>query len=279
MVDRSTLVKASREVFGEQDTVRRRNKILRWSFAGLVFAVFGVAFAAALYSRISVSRPISMPQVKRTPQQTALQTLQLHVDLSPAQSKDMAYRALFRYWDIPYQGNVPPCRQAQVYGLDCLSGQGSLGMLNQLNRPAILKLVDGDGHEYYVTLTAVRGRNADFVVGNENRTVDIKEIEMHWFGDYSLLRETPPNYKGDVRPGTSGPEVLWLDKQLAVIQGRKTRERKAPTYDNVLVRQVKEFQVSKGLKPDGIVGPKTISQLDTEVGSIGPRLHPREVEK
>ena len=102
---------------------------------------------------------------------------------------------------------------------------------------------------------------------------------MRWLGDYSLLRETPPNYKGDVRPGASGPEVRWLDKQLAVIQGRKTRERKAPTYDDVLVRQVKEFQVSKGLTPDGIVGPKTISQLDTEVGSIGPRLHPREAEK
>lgn len=278
-VDRSTLVKASREVFGEQDTGRRRNVILRRSFAVLVFAVCGVAFAATYYSRVTVSRPISIPQVKQTPQQTALHTLQWPVDFSPAQSKDMAYRALFRYWDIPYQGNVPPCRQAQAYGLDCLSGQGSLGMLNQLNRPAILKLVDGDGHEYYVTLTAVRGRNADFVVGNEDRTVDIKEIEMRWFGDYSLLRETPPNYKGDVRPGASGPEVRWLDKQLAVIQGRKTRERKVLTYDDAFVRQVKEFQMSKGLTPDGIVGPKTISQLDTEIGSIGPRLNRGELEK
>jgi general secretion pathway protein A len=220
-----------------------------------------------------------MPPVKQAPQQTALNTLQWPVDLSPAQSKDMAYRALFRYWEIPYQGNVSPCRQAQAYGLDCVSGQGSLGSLIQLNRPAILKFYEGNGDEYYVTLTAVRGLHADFVVGGENRTVDIKEIEARWFGDYSLLRQTPLNYNGDVRPGARGPQVKRIEKQLAVVQGRKMRERKALTYDDALVRQVKEFQMSKGLTPDGIVGAKTISKLDTEVGSTGPRLNRGEVEK
>jgi general secretion pathway protein A len=91
-----------------------------------------------------------------------------------------------------------------------------------------------------------------------------------------MLWETPPNYRGEIRPGARGPEVQWLDKQLAVLQGRKTREGKALTYDDSLVKQVKEFQKSVALTSDGIVGPKTIIQLDTAAGSVGPRLTQRQ---
>lgn len=277
-VDRSTLAKASREVLGEQGTGWLRHKTLRWLSASLMIAVCGVAFAAAYYSR--VARPVSSSFAKEIMiRQPASNTLRWPVDLPVSQSKGMAYRALFLQWNIPYQENVPPCRQAQTYGLDCLSGQGSLGMLTQLNRPAILKLFDGSGHEYYVTLTTVRGRKADVVVGKENRSVDMSEIETHWLGDYSLLWEMPPNYEGEVRPGARGPEVQWLDRQLALIQGRKTQERKRLPYDDVLVKQVKEFQTSKGLPPDGIVGPKTIIALNVAVGGVGPALNRSREEK
>ena len=129
-----------------------------------------------------------------------------------------------------------------------------------------------------MTLVGVTGQKAEFVVGREKRIVDTKEIEMRWLGDYRILWEPPADYAGEIRPHDRGPEIGWIDRQLAVIQGRKTRQQPALIYDDALVSEVKRFQLSKGLKPDGIVGPKTIVQLNAETRRTGPRLLRRREE-
>ncbi len=45
-----------------------------------------------------------------------------------------------------------------------------------------------------------------------------------------------------------------------------------PVFDDALVKQVKEFQLAKGLVPDGIVGTQTVIQLNTVIGSGIPIL-------
>lgn len=44
-------------------------------------------------------------------------------------------------------------------------------------------------------------------------------------------------------------------------------------YDEEIVRQVKEFQRTAGVTPDGIAGPRTIMHLVTAAGDGGPTLH------
>ncbi len=269
-VDRRTLAKASREVFGEEEAASRQDHVVRWASIILALAFSGVALAAAYYGHLF--EPLLPREVRAIPQRPVSTTLQWPAGVPISQSETLAYGALFRQWGVSLKDAISPCGQARTHGLECLDGSGSMGRLLQWNRPAVLKLLDGSGRDYYATLIAVRGLNADFLVGGEKRTVDIKEVEMRWMGDYSILWERPPHYKGEIHPGASGPEVLWLDKQLAILQGLKAREGKTLTYDAALLEQVKKFQISRGLMPDGIVGPRTVVELTADSGNGRPRL-------
>ena len=148
----------------------------------------------------------------------------------------------------------------------------------KLNRPVVLKLFDDQGRNYYVALTGIKGQTAMIEVGDEARSVELKEIEKRWFGDYTLLWRLPPNYRGDIHPGMKGRDVQWLDAQLATIQGRKALTGETLAYDNQLVTQVKQFQLAEGLVPDGVIGPQTIIHLSNAAGGKAPALVQRQGE-
>ncbi|MCL4475963.1 MAG: AAA family ATPase [Nitrospirae bacterium] len=286
-VDKSTLTKAAREVFGESEVQGHPRTKIRWALAGLMLMISAVALAATFYNNRLQTVPLppetltALPKGSAVPEPPKLDTLQWPSDQPVHLSREMAYQELFRQWDIPYttKKNLTPCQEAKASGLGCLDTPSGLSRLLQLNRPAVLKLFDDQGKEFYATLTALEGQTATFVLGNKTKKVDVKEIEGHWMGDYTLLWRTPPKYQGDINPGIKGTEVQWLEKQLALINGQKIQQRKNPVFDNALVFQVKKFQLSKGLKPDGVVGPQTIIHLNTAAGSDEPLLSGKKKEK
>lgn len=267
-VNKSTTVKAAREVFGRDKVQELHRKTSKWLLICLVFIAFG-AMLIATYNNNHESQLVG--NITGPPQ---LDTLQWPVDQPNYNSKEMAYQALFKQWDIIYQPqeNGTACQQAQAHGLRCLNARGSLSSLRHLNRPAVLKLFDDQGQEFYATLTALKGETATLIMGTETRKIAIKNIASQWFGDYTLLWRIPPKYQGNILPGNRGPEVQWIDQQLALIQGRKAQPQKNLFFDDALARQVKEFQLAEGLVPDGIVGTQTLIQLNTAIGSGIPKL-------
>jgi len=185
-----------------------------------------------------------------------------------------AYRALFAQWRIDYQGdkNDAPCDQARAAGLECLLGKGSLTDLRQMNKPAVLTLLSEKGDRYYVLLTALRGDLATFKIGDEKRTVSVREIAGRWGGEYLLLWRPPADY-GDVsKLGVKGVMVNWLANRLAVASGKPVPMAGEIVYDRRMVDQVKQFQLTHGIVPDGIVGPRTIIGLTGVVPDGDPVL-------
>ncbi len=286
-VDRSTLNKAAREVFGRSEVRRRPRAKMRWALAGMILMISAVALAATLYNNRSQTLPPSQEVLTApvkgsiVPEPPKLDTLQWPSDQPVHLSREAAFQELFRLWDMPYKAknNLTPCREARARGLGCLDTPSSLSGLRQLNRPAVLKLFDDRGKEFYGALTAMDGQTATFVLGGKTMKVDVSEVEGHWMGDCTLFWRMPPNYQGDIRPGVRGAEVQWLEKQLALINGQKVQQREKPVFDNALVVQVKKFQLSKGLKPDGVVGPQTMINLNTAAGSNEPLLSAKKEEK
>lgn len=278
MVDLHTLNKASCEVFGDPGERRQRKKTFSWAIIGLLLIICGTALAATYFSHKS-----KLFEGNKTG------TLQMNISQRPAdkpwpadlpldRDKTLAFQVLFRQWEIPYKNNVDVCQQAEAQGLRCMEDLGTLTSIMKLNSPALLKLYDEKGKEFFVTLAMIKGRLGTIEVGDERRTVDLKEIEHRWLGDYTLLWRVPSGYRGDIHPGMAGPDVHWLDMQLAVIQGRKARTEKNLTYDAQLTTEVKKFQISEEMVPDGIVGPRTIIHLNTAAGIKGPRLVQRQGE-
>jgi len=272
MVDVSTLNKAAREVFGERvQSVKRKTG---WVIAGLLLIAGVVAGASAYYNLRSTT------EEKKPTASLTLRSPQLPAGLPVENSEGSAYMALFRKWGITkqYQEDIPPCQQAASFGLECLQGIDNLNNLIKLNRPAVLKLFDDQGRGFYVALTELRQEKAIVESGHETRTVDVKEIEKRWLGDYSLLWQVPPGYRGVIYPGSRGIDIAWLDMQLAALQGRKAHNKKIPAYDGDLVGQVKNFQLSEGLDQDGTVGPRTIIHLNNAAGSSAPKLLKKQGE-
>jgi general secretion pathway protein A len=272
MVDLPTLNKAAREVFGALDDLRQTKKTFRWAIISLLFIACGTALATTYFSH-----KLKVVGENKT-ESSQMNVSKWPADLPLDRNQIMAFHALFKQWNLPYKNKGDVCQQARSEGLRCLKGLGSVSSIIKLNSPAVLKLFDDQGKEFYVTLAMIKGRTATIEVGDERRTVDLKEIEHRWLGNYTLLWRVPSNYRGDIHPGMTGSDVHWLDTQLAIIQGRKARTGEVLTYDAQLITQVKKFQISEEMVPDGIVGIQTIIHLNTAAGIKAPRLVQRQGE-
>jgi general secretion pathway protein A len=276
-VDPKTLKQAAREALG------RRGATLTWSAVYPTVAALLLLFLAAggtaffLYRHWPWSVPLPPPatasrppEAKVRPEATA--DLGWPENLNGEQTRRLAQAALVKLWQIELKpGDF--CRQAAARDLRCLQGRGSLTSLRQMNKPAVLTLVDEAHGPFYATLTALQGRTATIVVGTAPRVVGIEAINRLWSGEYLLLWRAPPGYRGELKPGSRGPQVVWMKRQLALARGQAGAGEPDPRYDPDCLRQVKKFQLAAGLVPDGIVGPKTIMPLSAAAGSGEPVLH------
>ena len=193
-------------------------------------------------------------------------------------NKAAAYSYLFQLWQLNYAANKNgnACAYAVTQGLSCLRRSGNLHSLRQLNRPAVITLYTRSGESAFATLTKLDKKFATINTSTEEITIDIATLDTHWFGDYTLLWQKPPYYEGAVKPGNNGPIVQWLDQQLVRIYGNKSIPTISDIYTEELITQVKTFQQSKGLLPDGIAGPRTLIHLNNELGLQAPQLSTSE---
>ena len=272
-VDRKTLVKAAREIFGvEGAKPGHPNHWVKWLFGLLMLGVAG-ATAYSYYNGKThpVAKAIPQPAASFIPVPTT--------DLSwPARqpvefSEVLAYQTIFRLWGAAWlpTNQESPCAQAETQGLRCLADQGGLDTLRSLNRPAVLKLYDKKGNAYYAALTRLKGESANLVLGTDARTVMLEALALSWHGEFTILWRLPPAYRDTIRPGYREPAVAWLDKLLAQ-HFQRTPQASPRAYDASMVEEVKRFQLANGLQPDGAVGPVTLISLENVAASGIPLL-------
>ena len=152
-------------------------------------------------------------------------------------------------------------------------------MIRRMNKPVVLRLIDGSGRDYYATLTSLQEQNATYTIEGKTKSANINELIQRWSGDYTALWRLPAEYKGLLRPGGRGPFVVWLQSKLALLKDARAQQDQKFLYDAAMVGEVKAFQATAGLSPDGIIGPTTIGQLLMRVGGEGPVLYTGKVRK
>ena len=297
MVDVRTLRTAAREVFGPDMPRPYRNCVFR--IAGLVALLCVCIALGATYlaqkghflrqgiSRTKVEDPAAEEKVNMVRPDAldrsgpgkdgpvvALASLERPAGTAGARLKESAYGALFAQWHADYSpGGQEVCDQAQAQGLRCLRASGGLSDLKNMNKPAVLTLVDEKKRQYYGTVTSLEGDRAVIAMGDEIRTVDVREIARWWSGEYLLLWREPPSYRGPLRPGQSGPMVAWVEEQLALARGEAVPAVREKTYSRAMAEQVKDFQLESGNVPDGIVGARTIIGLSAFAINGDPCLY------
>lgn len=282
-VDRKTLSTAAREVSGKtSNRPMGRGTMLPWIAGGcLILLLAAIVAGYNLHYRIkaplspSPETPSSRPATTNNAPGSANPTTAKTPDHTLVGTRDRAYEALFLLWDMTYDpgDSRTMCEQARSQGVRCMEGKDTLDTLRTINKPAVLRLVDTKGGEYYATLISLDGDIGTYSMAGEKRTGTTKEIVERWSGDYLLLWRAPQGWKEDLRPNKSeGPVVAWLDKQLGRIQKRKSAGGQKKSYDDDMVKQIREFQRKAGLTADGIVGPMTIIKIADVTGDGGPTL-------
>jgi general secretion pathway protein A len=276
-VDKKTLMRASHEVLGDNSENAGKKRPLKWILAIILLIVCGAAIGGAYYQRIHpvVKQSTAVPEDKtKVTESIPLDTLTWNPAIPAERSKVMAFDALLKEWGIAYRKNssVRACMQIRDKGLRCLDGNASLDQLILMNRPAVVKINDERGRGYYAALTAIHGAVASLTVGSENRSVDMQELRKQFLGEYILIWKIPPDYNGTMYPGASSPVTSWIENRMAMMQGRKPRDSKNLVYSKDIADQVRAFQGTKGISPQGLIGPQTIIQINNASGSDEPKL-------
>ncbi|MGI9235834.1 MAG: AAA family ATPase [Woeseiaceae bacterium] len=185
-----------------------------------------------------------------------------------------ALNSLFGAWGLNYDQSRSGCVQASDHGLACLYQRGSWAGLRQIDRPAILTLVDDEGGTHEVVLMAMLGDSAELSIGGVLVSHRVQSITDAWFGQYMLLWRPPGGNAASLGPGSRGPDVLRLRESLAAIDQKFTSNSlDAEVYNAELEQFVRAFQRTHRLDVDGVAGQQTqivINSLLTVDGT--PRL-------
>lgn len=290
-VDKATLKKAAEEVFGRSEeggqNLKRAGGSVQptfgWIAVGLVLLI---AAAVIIFQRAPLQGENVQAKTEvlpaTLPAPISPVTLQWPAEKPLEQSEEMAYQALFKEWGSAYRvaGKNAVCGQAGMEGLQCLRGLSDMQRLIGLNRPSVLKLFDDRGNSFYALLKTVHGQSALLFLGDRDITVDLKEIEKKWLGEFTLFWKAPPAWSGEIRPGASNSRldgaansrhIQWL-AQLVARKTGDSRFAMKSTYDKELIKEIKKFQLEEGLLPDGIVGVHTVIHLNSRYGIGEPLL-------
>jgi general secretion pathway protein A len=189
-----------------------------------------------------------------------------------------AFRTLFELWNLPFSDDDrrTACDQADRAGLRCLHGDSTLERLHHYNRPAVIVLTDDStGENHLAVLAALHKSQATLNFAGRTVSVSHNELEKVWSGEFIVLWNAPPLEARVLKEGIAGSGVLWLRNQLRLAEGLSPQAGPvSERFDEALRAKVMEFQRRADLHADGVVGARTLLQLDAAAGSLeGPRLH------
>lgn len=170
-----------------------------------------------------------------------------------------AMARLLGLWSVKFDPDLGRgCTQARTHGLSCLWQRGSFSVLRQLNRPAVLTLTDTTGATHEAVLVTLSGDSAELAFGDVTDTFSVTEIAELWFGQYMIVWRPPTDSPASIRPGTRGPDVAWLRRSLAELNGETASDSgDSDFYDAALESRVRSFQQQYRLQVDGLAGEQT----------------------
>jgi general secretion pathway protein A len=183
--------------------------------------------------------------------------------------------ALFELWGADYvPARGPACDQASSQQLRCLTLQkSSIGELRSLNRPVDLELIANNGERYRVLLTGLDDTHASVLIAGVRERISIADLTHYSYGEHLMLfRPAINDSAGSLFEGARGPSVIWLRTTLQAVAKVDLSGNEPDLFDAALTNAIRDYQRDRGLFVDGIVGDRTLINLQTDVGLIGVSL-------
>jgi len=256
------------------------------------FVMLAALIAASVYfvRPDFINSPIAPPgketeeQIKKDPVITGAELFDAMAaelgSIPEAESARRAFNALAGIWNVapvmeildldPFRGMESA---ALDRGLRLYRYSGNLGALLRIDYPAALELtLPGVPGKRFVSLVGMEGEQ--FLIDppiEERKSLSFSEVEKYWSGQALFLWKDSLNLIRNVSPGSRGDRVREVQGLL----------KEAGNYDKPLtgiynadtLSAVKEFQASRGIQQDGIVGGQTLMVLYRSIDRFqAPRL-------
>ncbi len=183
---------------------------------------------------------------------------------------DAALGQLAAKWDVALSEGEG-CAEALKRNLRCMQAKGGLEEIRYLDRPVIIKMRDGESLPRNVLLVALDDKNATLVGARGRETVPLGALEARFDGSFTTFWRAPRSWREEISEGDKGPDVDWLARRLAQINGVKKPRDNQPLAGETL-RYLREFQLAQGLKADGVAGPRTFIRLSQPGRETEPHL-------
>jgi general secretion pathway protein A len=267
---------AAREVFDANAPSARPRRALAWAAAG---ALAGAAAVAVIGWTLADQRPVpavAPPATTLAAASTAETAPALPAFLERQSADDAApWQMLAQAWQtaLPASALAQPCAALPAQGLRCYRNRrASLGLLRQIDRPALLTLAPaGSERTVTVLLRRLEGETAT-LEGADGQTLraPLAQLTPLWRGEIATLWKMPPGLpEGDAAATAQG--AAWVDEQLtrAGVQPAAPQAQDSAEPRRARIRQ---FQRAQGLTPDGVAGPLTLMLLTRAAGAQEPRL-------
>ncbi len=296
-VDRSTVDRAAKEVFG--DAPLPATQLLRqWGAAGLALAaMLGVgatlwwtlqraqttppaaatrsASAAAANAGLPTTAALNAkpadaarPSAPAAPAEPAAAN-DTHANAPEAdlprllagarRSDSAAWRDLAPLWGLPASDGLN-CEGLARQQLPCWRASGGFAELRALRRPVLLQWRDSRGGTLHVPLLGLGTQQALVLLDGRAHRLPLSTLAGLWRGEFTTLWRSPPGYRETVAEPLPAPFSSWLASRLP-------GDAKQPT-----TARVAAFQMTQGLRPDGVAGPLTLMLLNQASGVPEPRL-------
>ena len=186
-------------------------------------------------------------------------------------TEDRSYAELLALWGL--DADAGDCDAIRAIGFSCLDQRGSIGMLRQLDRPAMLQLIDDAGSTHHVLLKSLDGDLAYLSVGGVDVSHSVAEVTRYWLGQFRMLWQPPNGRALSLLPGMDDANVLWLRQSLERIDPRyASTPADSTVYNDSLEQRVREFQRDNRLDVDGYAGSQTQIIIN---GLLSPADTPR----
>jgi general secretion pathway protein A len=187
-------------------------------------------------------------------------------DPSLPEGSGAGYKDLFARWGVQLPGDriIDECWTGREFDFACQSQPGGWPKLRRLNLPAILELVLPSGKKQRAVLVFLDDNSATLVVSGRQYEFSLLEIDRFWDGSFTVIWKPPFNRK-ELLPGLQGEEVVWVRRALDTIERKEPAGTVIDRFDEALRQRVAEFQGSRSLIPDGLVGSETLIRLTAEL--------------
>lgn len=141
-------------------------------------------------------------------------------------------------------------------GFACIREQGNWSKIRQLGLPVVLVLRADEPR-----LLLLQGMTADEVlVGGAGAGLSIahEALEQSWLGEYYVVWPQAPDWPAEIRRGESGAAVDIVMEMATLAEPAWSG---SGVFDERFETWLMAFQRRKGLRADGIIGPRTLMYL------------------